>query len=37
MFDHEVPAVVSTMSDLTVGVFEHLEIKSPIDVYQMVA
>ena len=32
MFDHEGPAVVSAMRNLTAGVFEHLEINSPMDV-----
>ena len=32
MFEHEIPAVISTMRDLTVGVFEHIEINSVIDV-----
>ena len=27
-FDHEGPAVISAMHDLTFGVFEHLEITS---------
>ena len=31
MFDHEIPSVVRAMRDLTVGVFEHLEITSDID------
>ena len=36
-FDREGPAVFNTMRDLTSGVFEHLDITSPIDVYQRVA
>ena len=32
MFDHEGPAVISAIRDLTVGVFEHLDITSPMDV-----
>ena len=36
-FDHEGPAVVSAMRDLTVEVFEHLETISPMDVNQRVA
>ena len=36
-FDHEGPAVVSAMRDLTFGVFEHLEITSPVYVDQRVA
>ena len=32
MFDYEVTTVVSTMRDLTVGVFEHLDIKSNLDI-----
>ena len=35
-FDHEGPAVVSAMHNLTSGVFEHPEITSPIYVYQRV-
>ena len=37
MFDHEGPAVVSAMRNLTVGVSDHLEITSPMEVDQMVA
>ena len=37
MFDHEGPAVVNAMRDLTSGVFEHLEIPSPMDVDQRLA
>ena len=37
MFNHEVPAVVSAMHGLTSGVFDHLEITSPMDVDQIVA
>ena len=37
MFDHEGPAVASVMRDLTSGVFEHLEITSPMDVDQIIA
>ena len=36
-FDHECPTVVSAMRDLTAGVFEHLDINSPMDVDKMVA
>ena len=31
-FDHEGPTVVGALYDLTVGVFEHLEIACPMDV-----
>ena len=31
-FDHEEPVVINAMRDLTVGVFEHLDITSPMDV-----
>ena len=37
MFDHEVPVVISAMRDLTVGVFEHLEITSTMDVGKRLA
>ena len=37
MFDHEGPAVGSVMRDLTVGVFDNLEITSPMYVYQRVS
>ena len=33
MFDHEGPAVINAMRDLTVGAFEHLEITSKLDLY----
>ena len=36
-FDHEGPALVNAMRDLTSGMFEHLDITSPMDVYQRVA
>ena len=36
-FDHEGPGVVSTMRDLTVRLFEHLETTSPVDVDKRVA
>ena len=36
-FDHEGPAVVNVMRDLTSGVFENLDIPYPIEVYQRVA
>ena len=36
-FYHEVPAVVSTMCGLTVGVFDHLNITSPMNVDKRVA
>ena len=37
MFDHEGPAVVSAMRNLTSGLFEHIEITSPMEVDQRVA
>ena len=37
MFDHEVPAVVSAIRYLTSEVFEHLDITSPMEVYQRIA
>ena len=37
MFNHEGPVVVNTMCDLTSGVFEHLDITSPMYVDQRVA
>ena len=37
MFDHKGIAVVSTMRELTIGVFEHLEITSPMDVDKRVS
>ena len=37
MFDHEGPAVVSAMHDLTVGVFDHLDITSSTNVDRKVA
>ena len=37
MFDHEGSEVFSAMRDLTARVFEHLDITSPMDVYQRVA
>ena len=36
MFDHTGPYVVHAMRGLIVGVFEHLEITSLIDVYQRI-
>ena len=36
-FNHEGPVVVSTILDLTSGVFDHLQIMSPMDVDQRVA
>ena len=36
-FDHEGPVVVSVMQDLTIGVFELLEINFSMDVDQRVA
>ena len=36
MFNHEVPAVVNAMRDLTSGVFVHLYIASPMYVDQRV-
>ena len=32
-FDHEVPSRINMMRDLTVGVFEHLDIKYKIYLY----
>ena len=37
MFDHEGPAVISAMRDLTVGVFDHPDITSPMDVGESLA
>ena len=37
MFDHEGPTVVSAMRDLTVGVFEHLDINFYKDMKKRVA
>ena len=37
MFDHEGPVVIGAMSDLAVGVFEHLNITSPIYMYKRLA
>ena len=37
MFDHEGPTVVGTMRDLTVGVFELLDITSPMYMDKRVA
>ena len=37
MFDHEVPAVVKMMSDLNIGVFDHLDITSTMEVDQRVS
>ena len=37
MFDNDVHAVVSAMRDLTIGVFEHLEITFPMYVDKRVA
>ena len=36
-FNHEGPVVLRTMCDLTCGVFEHLEITSPMDMDQIIA
>ena len=36
-FYHEGLALISTMRDLTVGVFENLEITSPMELYQRIA
>ena len=36
IFDHEGPALVSVMHDLTVGLFEHLKITSPMYLDQRV-
>ena len=36
-FNHEGPTVTSAMHDLTVGVFEHLNITSPMDVDKRLA
>ena len=32
MFDHEGPVVINAIRNLTVGMFEHLEIISPTEV-----
>ena len=37
MFDHEEPAVISAMRNLNVGVFEHIKITSPVDLYNILA
>ena len=37
MFDHEGPVVINEMRYLTVGVFEHLEVIFPTDVYKRLA
>ena len=37
MFDHEGPVVISDMRDKTVGMFEHLDITSPMDVENRLA
>ena len=37
MFDREELAVVSAMRSLTSGVFDHLEITSPMDADQRIA
>ena len=37
MLDHEGPSVVSAMCNLTIGVFEYLEITSPVEVDKGVA
>ena len=37
MFDHEGPTIVRSMRNLTVGVFENLDITSPMDMYRRVA
>ena len=37
MFDHEGPVVINAMRDLTVGVFENLEIILPTDVEKILA
>ena len=36
-FDHEGPVFISAMHDLTVGVFDHLKITSPMDVEKRLA
>ena len=36
-FDHEGPAFISGMRDITVGVFDCLNITSPMDVYKRLA
>ena len=36
-FDQEEPVVINAMRDLTVGVFEHLDITSPMDVEKRLA
>ena len=35
--DHKVPVVISAVCVLTVGVFEHLNITSPMDVEKRIA
>ena len=37
IFDHEGPVVISLMFNITGGVFEHLEITSPMDVEKMLS
>ena len=37
MIDHEGPVVINAMHDLTVGVFENLEIILPADVDKRIA
>ena len=37
MFDHEGSAVISAMRNVTVKVFEHLKITSPMDVEKRIA
>ena len=36
-FDHEGPAVISATHNLTVGVFEHLDVTSPMDVEKRIS
>ena len=35
-FDYEGPSVISAMRDLTVGVFEYIEITPKMDVYKRI-
>ena len=37
MFDHERPIVIRVMCDQTFGMFDHLQITSPMDVYKRLA
>ena len=33
IFNHEVPVIINAMRDITVGLFEHLEIPPKLDLY----